>query len=177
MPRKFSLLFVIVLYLFCRHTCGGYLNSLLYIKNKKIRWTSSWEGFCLYLLCSLAAAWLVAGLSGTGGLLTAAISVYCIPVEQNLAGNQNATWSLFMLGWQHPFPAGSLCEWWIKLCGRCWLYCISGSQALPPFSLLSTDECCWISAILLGTENSLAASPQTDVIGVHLLPSGYIKFG
>lgn len=100
----------------------------------------------LYLPCSLAAAWLVAGLSGSGGLLTAATSLYWIPVEQNLAGDQNATWPLFMHGWQHPFPAGSLYEWWIKICGRCWLYCISGSQVLPSFSLLFTDECCWISA-------------------------------
>lgn len=175
MPRKSPLFFFIVFYLCCRHVCGGYLNSMLclYIKNKKIWWTSSQEGFYLYFLCSLAAGWLVAGFSETGGLLTAAASLYCIPVEQILAGDQNATWSLFMLGWQHPFPAGSLYEWWIKLCGRCWLYCISGSQALPSFSLLFTDECCWISAFgsvreaenVPGIENSLAAWPWTDIRG------------
>lgn len=144
----------------------------------------------LYLPCSSAAAWLVAGLSGSGGLLTAATSLYWIPVEQNLARDQNATWPLFMLGWQHPFPAGSLYEWWIKLCGRCWLYCVSGSQVLPSFSLLFTDECCWISATgsvretenVPGVKNSPAASPENVIMGGFILHNwgsiicGYIKF-
>lgn len=65
------LLFFIVFNLSCRHPCGDCLNSLLclYIKIREI-WASSWEGFWHYFVCSL-----VAGLFGTGWLLTAASSL------------------------------------------------------------------------------------------------------